>query len=78
MAHIDELARSQGATRVTRVNVQLGVLSHLTPAHFREHFEDAARGSVADGAIVDAVVVGDMTSPHARDVVVESVEVEVP
>ena len=78
MAHIHEVARAEGATRVTRVKVQLGALSHLTPAHFREHFEDAARGTVADGAIVDAVIVGDMTSPRARDVVVASVEVEVP
>lgn len=78
MARIDALAHAEGATRVTKIKVRLGALSHLTPEHFREHFEDASRGTVADGAIVEAEVVGDLTSAHARDVVLESVEVEVP
>jgi hydrogenase nickel incorporation protein HypA/HybF len=76
MARIDTVARSEGATRVTRVAVRLGALSHFTPAHFREHFEDAARGTVAEGAAVDATVEADIGDPRARDVVLESVEVE--
>ena len=76
MRKIDEVARADGADRVTRVEVRLGALSHFTPEHFREHFEDAARGTVAEGARVDAVVDEDVASPRARDVVIESVEVE--
>jgi hydrogenase nickel incorporation protein HypA/HybF len=78
MLRIDELARAEGASRVTRVQVRLGALSHFTPAHFREHFEDASVGTVAEGAVVDARVVGDATGAGARDVVIESVEVELP
>jgi hydrogenase nickel incorporation protein HypA/HybF len=78
MSRIDQIARAEGATRVTRVQVRLGALSHFTPAHFCEHFEDAALGTVAEGATVDAKVVGDATSAGARDVVLESVEVELP
>jgi hydrogenase nickel incorporation protein HypA/HybF len=78
MSRIDEIARVEGATRVTRVQVRLGALSHFTPAHFREHFEDASLGTVAEGAVVDAQVVGDATSAGARDVVLESVEIELP
>ncbi len=78
MRKIEEVARAGGATRVTRVRVRLGALSHFTPEHFREHFEDAARGTVADGAEVDALPDDDLTDAGARDVVVESVEVEVP
>jgi hydrogenase nickel incorporation protein HypA/HybF len=78
MSRIDEIARGEGATRVTRVRVHLGALSHVTPAHFCEHFEDAARGTLAEGATVDAEVVGDAQSPHAHDVVLESVEIELP
>lgn len=74
MSRIDEIARAEGATRVTRVQVRLGPLSHVTPAHFCEHFEDAAQGTLAEGAIVDAEVVGD----RAHDVVLESVELELP
>lgn len=76
VARIEELARSEGATRVTRVGVRLGALSHFTPDHFREHFVDEARGTAAEGAAVDAELDGDMTHPRAGDVVLESVEVE--
>jgi hydrogenase nickel incorporation protein HypA/HybF len=76
VARIEDLARSEGATRVTRVGVRLGALSHFTPDHFREHFVDEARGTVAEGAAVDAELDGDMTDPRAGDVVLESVEVE--
>lgn len=78
MSRIDEIARAEGATRVTGVQVRLGALSHFTPAHFCEHFEDAAQGTIAEGAIVDAKVVGDARSPGASDVVLESVELELP
>jgi hydrogenase nickel incorporation protein HypA/HybF len=73
---LDELARADGARRVTRVGVRLGALSHFTAEHFREHFVDASRGTVAEGAEVDAVVDTDFTDVRARDVVLETVEVE--
>jgi hydrogenase nickel incorporation protein HypA/HybF len=78
MRKIDEVADASGATQVTRVGVRLGALSHFTPAHFREHFAEAACGTIAEGAEVDAAVDDDTTAPRARDVVLESVEVEVP
>lgn len=78
VSKLEEVARAGGATRVTRVRVRLGALSHFTPAHFREHFADAAGGTLAEGAEVDAVPDDDVFAPGARDVVVESVEVEVP
>ena len=62
---------------MTRVVVQLGALSHFTPEHFREHFEDATRGTVADGAAVEAALDEDISAPRARDVVLETCEVEV-
>lgn len=78
MQKIEEVARDGRATRVTRVSVRLGALSHFTPEHFREHFEEAARGTIAEGAEVEAVLDGDITAAQARDVVLESVEVDVP
>ena len=56
--------------------MRLGALSHFTPEHFREHFVDASRGTIAEGATVDAVVDVDVAADRARDVVIESVEVE--
>ena len=71
LAQLDAVAAAEGAARVTRVTVRLGALSHFTPQHFREHFEDASRGTVAEGAAVDAVTADELTG-----VVIESVEVE--
>ena len=49
---LQSLALAEGGRRVTRIRVRLGALSHFTPEHFREHFEDAARGTLAEGAEV--------------------------
>jgi hydrogenase nickel incorporation protein HypA/HybF len=78
MSRIDAIARAEGATRVTKVEVRLGALSHFTSEHFREHFEDASRGTVAEGAVVVAHLADDVTSDRAQDVVLESVEIELP
>ena len=76
LARVEETARAEGATRVTRIHVRLGALSHFTPEHFLEHFEHAARGTVAEDAAVVAQVETDIAHPRAADVVLESVEVE--
>jgi hydrogenase nickel incorporation protein HypA/HybF len=76
VARVEAVAEAERATRVTRVTVTLGALSHFTPAHFREHFADAAAGTVADGAAVDAHVDPDVHAPAAHGVVLSAVEVE--
>ena len=76
MRKVDAVAHENGAIRVTRIGVRLGALSHFTPEHFREHFADASRGTLAEGAVVDAVVETDLSDPDAAGVVLESVEVE--
>jgi len=78
MRRIDQVARADGAARVTRVAVRLGALSHFTAEHFREHFADASRGTIAEGAEIDAIVDLDVHRPEAADVVLESVEIELP
>ncbi len=78
MREIEGVALADGATRVTRVSVRLGALSHFTEEHFREHFLDASRGTLAEGAAVDAVLANDLEDPRAAGVVLQSVEVEVP
>jgi hydrogenase nickel incorporation protein HypA/HybF len=77
MRTIESRARAEGALRVTRIRVRLGALSHFTPAHFREHFADASRGTVAEGADVETDVRTDPTDAEAQSVVLESIDVEV-
>lgn len=78
LGEVEAVARDQGAARVTRVVVRLGALSHFTPEHFREHFEDAASGTVAEGAEVEAVVEPALDVPYADGVFLRVVEVELP
>lgn len=77
MRKLTDVATANNASRVTRVKVRFGPLSHFTPEHFREHFVDAARGTVAEDAEVDAELDTSLTGERAAGVVVEDVEVEV-
>jgi hydrogenase nickel incorporation protein HypA/HybF len=76
MRTIEGQARAEDGRRVTRIRVRLGALSHFSPAHFREHFEDASRGTLAEGAEVVAELRVDPTEPEALGVVLESIDVE--
>jgi hydrogenase nickel incorporation protein HypA/HybF len=76
MGKVEQLAREHGATRVTRLGVKLGALSHFSPDHFREHFERAARGTVAEGASLDIQLLTDIEDPRAQDVILDSADVE--
>ena len=73
---LEALAAQEGGSQVTRIRVRLGALSHFTPEHFREHFEEAAAGTLAEGAEVEAEVDSDLTAPGAQGVVLETVELE--
>lgn len=72
--HIVTVAEAEGASSVTHVEVELGALSHFTPDHFREHYVDATRGTIAEGADVDATV----SDERGADVVLLGLELEVP
>ena len=76
MHRIETVAREQNARRVSGVRVWLGALSHFSVEHFREHFEDAAQGTIAAGARVEATLSDDIRHPEAGGVVLESIEVE--
>jgi hydrogenase nickel incorporation protein HypA/HybF len=76
MREIASEAQRAGATRVTRIHVRLGALSHFTPDHFREHFELASHNTVAEGAEVETELQLDPTHAEAQGVVLESIEVE--
>lgn len=75
MRRIDAIARAENAQRIVAIRVRLGALAQISPEHFREHFEDAARGTVAEGARVDVELGEDVDDPLAQEIVLESVEV---
>jgi len=76
IAKVDALATAQNARKVTRVSVWLGALSHLSPEHFRQHFETDAGGTIADGAALDIESSDDIGDPNAEALLLRSIEVE--
>lgn len=76
MRRIQSIADAEGAERITGVQVWLGALSHMSPEHFSEHFEAAARNTPAQGAALDITLSDDTRHPNAQTIVLEGVEVE--
>lgn len=60
---------------VVTVSVWLGALSHMSPDHFREHYEQAAAGTAAEGARLDIETSSDLNDANAQNVVLKSVEI---
>lgn len=50
---VEEEARRRAFSRVTRVRLEIGVLSHVDPHAMAFCFEAVSRGTVADGARLD-------------------------
>ena len=76
VAKIEELAKSNGAKGVSRVKVQLGAFSHCSPEHFREHFVEEAKGTLAEQATLEVECLSeDLTDPNAQEVVLESIDI---
>jgi hydrogenase nickel incorporation protein HypA/HybF len=74
---LSTIAAENGASRVTGVKVRIGALSNITADHFREHFEDASIGTLAEGAQLDVEENGDVMDANAMHMVIESVELDV-
>ena len=72
---IEDVAAREGAVRVSAVVVRVGPMSHMTPAHFAEHFTEAVRGTIAEGARCDVDII-DPRDPLAQSILLESVELE--
>lgn len=76
MEKILEISRKEGGKRVLGIKVKLGALSHMSPEHFQEHFEQASKGTLAEGARIRAVTLADIHDPRAQEILLESVDVE--
>ena len=77
MKKINGIAAEQKALRVTSVSVWLGAMSHISAGHFREHFVEAARGTIADGADLKVNVDDDIHHKNAQDILLKDLEVDV-
>lgn len=69
------LAEKEHATKVTKVSVKLGALSHMSTEHFKEHFDISAKGTIAENAIIDAEEAYDINDPNAQTILLKSIDV---
>lgn len=76
MRKILSVSLMNGGSKVAGLNVKLGALAHISPKHFMEHFVEAAKGTVAEGAHVDIEVETDTADSRAQDIWIDSVELE--
>lgn len=73
---INTIAAEQEARRVVGVGVRIGALAHISADHFREHFVDGVRGSIAEGARLDVEMNEDQADPQAQSIVLTRVDVQ--
>ncbi|MDT8364208.1 MAG: hydrogenase maturation protease [Nitrosomonas sp.] len=73
--HVAQEAGGQKKIAITAIRVKLGALSHIGAAHFREHFEIAIKGTVAEGARLDVEELTDTNDPNAQEIILDSIEV---
>ena len=76
MKQIEEIASTEEAKSVTAVQVWLGALSHMSAAHFTEHFEESSSGTIAEGAELEIVVSDDINHPNAQEILLQSISVD--
>ena len=75
MAKILAVAEENNANKVTSVGVWLGALSHMSPAHFREHYEESSNGTIAEGADLQIELSEDINDPNAQEILLRDIEV---
>lgn len=73
----EQAAHANQARRVTSLSVWLGALSHLSAAHFREHFEAESRGTLAEGARLEIAESSDIGDPKAQQLILLSLDLDV-
>jgi hydrogenase nickel incorporation protein HypA/HybF len=76
MAKIKAVVKDNNAARAVSVEVWLGALSHMSPDHFTEHYEESAKGTVAEGAKLKITLSDDINDPNAQQILLSNIEVE--
>ena len=76
MAKIKAVVNDNNAARAVSVEVWLGALSHMSPEHFTEHYEESAKGTVAEGAKLKITLSNDINDPNAQQILLSNIEVE--
>ena len=71
-----EVARREGASRVTRVRLWVGARSHLGGPELKDRWVHAVTGTPLSGAQVEIEVSRDEAHPNAESIVLESIDLD--
>lgn len=72
---IDKISADNNGVKIERVQIWLGALSHITPEHFKEHFDEESKGHSCEGASLDIEQSDDEKHENAMDILLKSVDV---
>ena len=72
----EEVAKREGAARVTRVRLWVGARSHLGGPELRARWAYAVRGTALDGAEVEVESSRERGDPNAELVMLRSLDVD--
>lgn len=75
MNKILQVAEKEKATKISKVYVWLGALSHMSPDHFKEHFDISSQGTIAENALLDIEESHDIHDPNAQAILLKSVDI---
>ena len=73
---IKTIAEQNNASTVTNVSVTIGALAHISASHFREHFVEGSKGSIAEGASLEIEENPDVNDPNAQDILLKAIDVD--
>lgn len=75
---LSEISVAHGGARIRDAEVWMGALCHISPEHFQEHFVFEGRGTAAEGAELHIEVSSNLDDPHAQDILLKNVTLELP
>jgi hydrogenase nickel incorporation protein HypA/HybF len=73
---IVEVAKANGAKRVTKVRLWIGALSEIPGDHMKEEWPRTVDGTIAEGATLDVESSKDIHDPRASDIIVTSLDID--
>ena len=68
-----ELAEAHPDSRIVRVHMWVGALSHLTAPELDRRWTEATRGTAAEGSKLSIDLSSDLTDPRAQGVLLRDV-----
>lgn len=76
LREIEAQARDRDALRVVAVVLRMGSMSGTTAARLRDHFNQEARDSVAEDALLEIIEEDNPSSPFSTEVRLERIDIE--